>query len=44
MDWWHVESRLTAARGGYSSQIMRIWNTEGRLVVEGLQSIAIFDG
>lgn len=42
--WWHVESRLTAARGGYSSQVMRIWNTNGQLVVEGLQSIAIFDG
>jgi acyl-CoA thioesterase len=42
--WWHVESNLTAARGGYSSQVMRIWNTDGELVVEGLQSIAIFDG
>ena len=42
--WWHVESRLTAARGGYSSQVMRIWNTDGELVVEGMQSIAIFDG
>ena len=42
--WWHVESKLTAARGGYSSQVMRIWNTDGELVVEGMQSIAIFDG
>lgn len=42
--WWHVEARLTAARGGYSSQVMRIWNTDGELVVEGMQSIAIFDG
>lgn len=42
--WWHVESRLTAARGGYSSQVMRIWNTDGELAVEGLQSVAIFDG
>jgi acyl-CoA thioesterase len=42
--WWHVESKLTAARGGYSSQVMRIWNTDGELIVEGLQSIAIFDG
>jgi len=42
--WWHVESRLTAARGGYSSQVMRIWNTDGELAVEGMQSIAIFDG
>ena len=42
--WWQVESRLTAASGGYSSQVMRIWNTDGELVVEGMQSIAIFDG
>jgi len=42
--WWHVEARLTAANGGYSSQVMRIWNTDGELVVEGMQSIAIFDG
>lgn len=42
--WWHIESKLTAARGGYSSQVMRIWNTDGKLIVEGLQSIAIFDG
>jgi acyl-CoA thioesterase len=40
--WWHVESRLSAATGGYSSQLMRIWNTDGELVVEGMQSIAIF--
>lgn len=40
--WWHVESRLTAARGGYSTQVMRIWNTAGELVVEGMQSIAVF--
>ena len=42
--WWQVESRLTAASGGYSSQLMRVWNTKGELVVEGMQSIAIFDG
>lgn len=42
--WWQVESRLTAARGGYCSQVMRVWNTDGQLVVEGMQSIAIFDG
>lgn len=40
--WWHVETNLTAAQGGYASQVMRIWNTEGELVVEGVQSVAIF--
>jgi acyl-CoA thioesterase len=40
--WWHIETDLTAARNGYSSQIMRIWSTRGELVVEGVQSVAIF--
>lgn len=40
--WWHIESRLTAALDGYSSQIMRIWSREGELVAEGTQCVAIF--
>ena len=40
--WYQVESDLTAALDGYSSQVMRIWNTDGELIVEGMQSIAIF--
>lgn len=40
--WWHIETRLTAAQGGYSSQVMRVWNTSGELVAEGLQSVTIF--
>jgi len=40
--WWHVETKLTAATGGYSTQVMRIWNTEGQLVAEGMQCVAIF--
>jgi len=40
--WWHVETRLSAAQGGYSSQIMRIWNMDGVLVAEGMQCVAIF--
>jgi len=40
--WWQVETRLTAAQNGYSSQLMRFWNTEGVLVAEGLQAVAIF--
>ncbi len=40
--WWHVSTELTAAQNGYSSQVMRIWNTEGELVVEGMQSVIIF--
>jgi len=40
--WWHVETDLTAGRDGYSSQVMRIWNSEGQLVVDGMQSVALF--
>jgi len=40
--WWHVETKLTATAGGYSSQVMRIWNTEGKLIAEGMQCVAIF--
>ena len=40
--WWQAETRLTAARDGYSSQVMRMWDTEGRLVIEGMQSVLIF--
>lgn len=40
--WWMLESELTAAQDGFSSQIMRVWNTEGDLVAEGMQSVVIF--
>lgn len=40
--WFMVESELTAAREGYSSQAMRIWNTDGRMIADGMQSIVVF--
>ena len=40
--WWHIETKLTAAMGGYSSQVMRIWNMQGQLVAEAMQCVAIF--
>lgn len=40
--WYMVEADLTAARDGYCSQVMRMWNTDGDLIVDGMQSIAIF--
>ncbi|MEP1229770.1 MAG: thioesterase family protein [Litorimonas sp.] len=40
--WWHIETHLSAAQDGYSSQTMRIWNTNGQLVAEGMQCVAIF--
>ena len=40
--WYLVEAEANAARGGYSSQTMRVWNRAGELVIEGMQSIVIF--
>jgi len=40
--WYLVETRLSAARAGYSSQIMRYWNRAGLLIAEGTQSVAMF--
>lgn len=40
--WYMVESDLTAARKGYCSQVMRIWNRDGALIADGMQSIAVF--
>ena len=40
--WYQVETRMTAARDGYSSQVMRIWNAEGRLISDGMQSVVVF--
>ena len=40
--WWHVETRQTAGHSGYSSQIMRFWNTDGDMIAEGTQTVAIF--
>lgn len=40
--WWMIETDLTAAQGGYSSQVMRVWNTDGELIADGMQSVVIF--
>lgn len=40
--WYQVECDLTAVQDGYCSQVMRIWNSQGQLVIEGMQSIAVF--
>ncbi len=40
--WWQIETNLTAARDGYSSQVMRAWNSRGDLVIDGMQAVAVF--
>ena len=37
-----METQLTAGNGGYSSQVMRVWNTDGNMVADGMQSVIIF--
>jgi acyl-CoA thioesterase len=40
--WWQMESHATGAADGYSSQHMRAWNTDGQLVLDGMQSVLVF--
>jgi acyl-CoA thioesterase len=40
--WWMVQARADHARGGCSSQTMRMWNADGVAVAEQMQSVAIF--
>lgn len=40
--WWQIETKQTAAKDGYSSQVMRFWNRSGILIAEGMQSVAVF--
>lgn len=41
-DWWLLSAKSDFARNGCSSQTMRIWNADGQLMAEGMQSVAIF--
>ena len=40
--WWLLRARSDYARNGCSSQSMAIWNADGQLIAEGMQSVAIF--
>jgi len=40
--WWLLGARADSAQGGSSGQRMAIWNSDGALVAEGVQSVAIF--
>ncbi len=40
--WWLLSARSGFARNGCSSQDMAIWNADGQLVAQGMQSVAIF--
>lgn len=40
--WWQVETTMSAAGDGYSSQVMRAWNRKGKLVIDGMQACLTF--
>lgn len=40
--WWLLTAKADHARGGGSSQAMRLWNADGVLIAEGTQSVALF--
>jgi acyl-CoA thioesterase len=40
--WWLMRSATRFIREGYSSQLIQVWNSEGRRVMDSAQHIAIF--
>ncbi|MDC0147278.1 thioesterase family protein [Alphaproteobacteria bacterium] len=40
--WWLVRSATRFIRDGYSSQLIQIWNSEGRRVMDSMQHLAVF--
>lgn len=40
--WWLLETSSNGMEHGFSSETLRMWNTDGREVMRGLQSVAVF--
>ena len=40
--WWLSENASQHAAAGYSSERLRLWNAEGKQVLDGMQCVAIF--
>lgn len=40
--WWLAEAVCQYADDGYSSERLRLWNTDGQAMLDGMQSAAIF--
>lgn len=40
--WWLMRSATRFIRDGYSSQLIQVWNSEGRRVMDSMQHVAIF--
>lgn len=40
--WWLAENASSHADDGYSSERLRMWNAEGKQILDGMQAVAIF--
>ena len=40
--WWLIENASEFAAHGYSGERLRLWNSDGQLMLTGMQSVAIF--
>ena len=40
--WWLSENASQHADHGYSSERLRLWNADGRQVLDGMQAVAVF--
>ncbi len=40
--WWLAETASDHANQGYSSERLRLWNTDGKQMLSGIQAVAIF--
>jgi acyl-CoA thioesterase len=40
--WWLLETASNHMAGGFDSETLRLWNTDGIEVMRGLQSVAVF--
>lgn len=40
--WWLAENASQHAEAGYSSERLRLWNSDGRQMLDGMQNYAIF--
>jgi len=41
--WWLIRSATRFIRDGYSSQLIQVWNSQGRRVMDSMQLQAVFD-
>lgn len=40
--WWLLRSQAEFARAGSSSQVMGVWNADGRMIADQMQAVALF--